>query len=246
MILLMKNSSFLTKEQSVYLKGWAVLFMMFLHFGGNVVAPEYRYGWSESDWHSGFQICVPIFLFLSGYGLMVSDSARKEDLQVSFLRQTKRMLKLFRHYWFVTFPFIGIALLLGKFAWSWYDFILTATSLRCVYCPNAWFVSLYVELILLFPLLCRFFQGKSLKYDAFVFVLIFVFTKLLAKIGWIDAEANILSRQIKMLMIDMPIFVEGMLFAKYIAFGKPSSWIPNLSCLRLCGGGNFSRFVYYV
>lgn len=24
----------MTKQQSTYLKGWAVLFMMFLHFGG--------------------------------------------------------------------------------------------------------------------------------------------------------------------------------------------------------------------
>lgn len=218
--------------------------MMFLHFGGNVVAPEYRYSWCESNWHGGFQICVPIFLFLSGYGLMVSFSARKESLQVSFLRQLKRALRLFRHYWFVTIPFIGIALFLGKFAWSWDNLILTATSLRCVYCPNAWFVSLYVELILLFPLLCRLFHGKSFRKDLLAFLLILVLTKLLGKIGWIDAEASILARQIKMLMIDMPIFVEGMLFAKYVAFGKLSSWISYSSCLRLCGG-NFCCFVYF-
>ena len=39
----------LGKEQSTYLKGWAVLFMMFLHFGDNHVLPEYRWAWSGND-----------------------------------------------------------------------------------------------------------------------------------------------------------------------------------------------------
>ena len=39
----------MTKQQTTYLKGWAVLFMMFLHFGG-ISVPEYRYSWSGSDW----------------------------------------------------------------------------------------------------------------------------------------------------------------------------------------------------
>lgn len=232
----MEKDNFLTKEQSVYLKGWAILFMMFLHFGGNAVAPAYRYSWSDSEWHGGFQICVPIFLFLSGYGLMVSTAAREENLQDAVLRQIRRVFKLFRHYWFVTFPFIGLALLTGKFVWSWENFVLTATSLRCVYCPNAWFVSLYVELILLFPFLSRLVQAKSLGHNLSVFLVILVLTKLLGKIEWIDAEASILARQIKMVLIDMPIFIEGMLFAKYVPWGKVLLRLPYSTYLKLCGG----------
>lgn len=32
----------MTKQETTYLKGWAVLFMMFLHFGCDFVMPEYR------------------------------------------------------------------------------------------------------------------------------------------------------------------------------------------------------------
>ena len=53
----------MSKLESTYLKGWAVLFMMFLHFGNTFVAPEYQYSWSGNEWEGAFQICVPIFLF---------------------------------------------------------------------------------------------------------------------------------------------------------------------------------------
>lgn len=39
----------MTKQETTYLKGWAVLFMMFLHFGCDFVMPEYRYSWCGND-----------------------------------------------------------------------------------------------------------------------------------------------------------------------------------------------------
>ena len=68
----------MTRQQSIYLKGWAVLFMMFLHFSG-MSNPEYRYNWYGSDYAGAFQICVPIFLFLSGYGLMAGSMNKQES-----------------------------------------------------------------------------------------------------------------------------------------------------------------------
>lgn len=84
----------MNKVQSVYLKGWAVLFMMFYHFGGNLIAPEWRYDWSGNDWNKAFQMCVPIFLFLSGYGLMASYKNNVEKGSVLLQMQIVRALKL--------------------------------------------------------------------------------------------------------------------------------------------------------
>ena len=67
----------MTKQNTIYLKGWAVLFMLFLHFGNLSVLPEYQYSWSGNEWEGAFQICVPIFLFLSGYGLMSGSMIKK-------------------------------------------------------------------------------------------------------------------------------------------------------------------------
>lgn len=192
--------------------------MMFLHFGNTFVAPEYQYSWSGNDWEGAFQICVPIFLFLSGYGLMISFMSKTEDMWMLFKKQCKRSLKLLRHYWIVTLPFVVVALWIGKFACSWDSFVLTATALRCDWCPNAWFVSLYIELILMFPLFAVGIKKGNVISIGLVFVIVVVITKIVGKIAWVDASSTLLSKQIKMLMNNLPIFLEGMLFAKYSLF----------------------------
>lgn len=219
----------MTKQETTYLKGWAVLFMMFLHFGCDFVMPEYRYSWCGNDYAGAFQICVPIFLFLSGYGLMAGSMNKGFAVFDSFKKQVKRCFKLLKHYWIVITPFVALALWMGKFAWSWESLILTATSLRCVWCPNAWFISLYIELILLFPFFFWIINRRNVKWNICFLLFLIVVTKLLGKVGWIDAEGGILSRQVKMFLIDMPIFVEGMLFAKYAIMQKILAKFKNVN-----------------
>ena len=108
----------MTKQDSTYLKGWAVLFMMFLHFGCGFVMPEYRYSWCGNDYAGAFQICVPIFLFLSGYGLMAGSMNKGFAVFDSFKKQVRRCFKLLKHYWIVITPFVALALWMGKFALS--------------------------------------------------------------------------------------------------------------------------------
>ena len=146
-------------------------------------------------------------------------------------------MKLLRHYWIVITPFVAVALWMGKIVWSWKAFILTATSLKCVWCPNAWFISLYIELILMFPVFFFLMRRKSGKRIFLSFLALVIITKLLGKLEWINAEESILARQIKMLLIDMPIFIEGMLFAKYSLMNKLYSKITGNQWQTLFGGG---------
>lgn len=53
----------MSKLESTYLKGWAVLFMMFLHFGNTFVAPEYQYSWSGNDGKVLFRFVCPFSFF---------------------------------------------------------------------------------------------------------------------------------------------------------------------------------------
>ena len=128
----------------------------------------------------------------------------------------------------MTIPFIVLALLLGKFAWSWESLILTASTLRCDWCPNAWFVSLYIELILLFPFFVYLINGKKVVHVVIGFLLIVLATKIIGKTDWVDGSGFIVARQIKMLMNNLPIFIEGMLFAKYGLFSVISHKIISL------------------
>ena len=233
----------MSKLESTYLKGWAVLFMMFLHFGNTFVAPEYQYSWSGNEWEGAFQICVPIFLFLSGYGLMASYMIKRQATFSLLHKEIKRSFKLLKHYWTVTIPFIVLALLLGKFAWSWESLILTASTLRCDWCPNAWFVSLYIELILLFPFFVYLINGKKVVHVVIGFLLIVLATKIIGKTNWVDGSGSIAARQIKMLMNNLPIFIEGMLFAKYGLFSVISHKIRCLDLMKWRCGGAISLLI---
>lgn len=176
-----------------------------------------------------FQICVPISLFLSGYGLMAGSMNKEFAVFDFFKKQVRRCFKLLKHYWIVITPFVALALWIGKFVWSWESLILTATSLRCVWCPNAWFISLYIELILLFPFFFWVINRKNVKWNICFLLFLIVVTKLLGKVGWIDAEGGILSRQVKMFLIDMPIFIEGMLFFDEEAEQKNDDGAQNIA-----------------
>ena len=59
------------------------------------------------------------------------------------------------------------------------------------------------------------------------------------------AEGGILSRQVKMFLIDMPIFVEGMLFAKYAIMQKILAKFKKVNpVFNLMWGGHFYRFSF--
>lgn len=146
-----------------------------------------------------------------------------------FKKQVRRCFKLLKHYWIVITPFVALALWMGKLVWSWESLILTATSLRRVWCPNAWFISLYIELILLFPFFFCVINRRNVKWNICFLLFLIVVTKLLGKVGWIDAEGGILSRQVKMFLIDMPIFIEGMLFFDEEAEQKNDDGAQNIA-----------------
>ena len=235
----------MSKTESTYLKGWAVLFMMFLHFGNTFVAPEYQFSWSGNDWEGAFQICVPIFLFLSGYGLMASYIGKGGKTLSLLRKEAKRSVRLLKHYWMVTAPFIALALCMDKFSWSWESLVLTATTLRCDWCPNAWFVSLYIELILLFPFFVLLLKKRNVTVIGVGFMFIVIATKLVGKVEWVDGSASILARQVKMMMNNLPIFLEGMLFAKYDLIASLISRFERLKQHgNLFGGGDFCHIGY--
>lgn len=168
---------------------------------------------------------------------MASYMIKRSDTFSLLHKEIKRSFKLLKHYWTVTVPFIVLALLLGKFTWPWESLILTASTLRCDWCPNAWFVSLYIELILLFPFFVYLINGRKVVYVVIGFLLIVLATKIIGKIDWVDGSGSIAARQIKMLMNNLPIFIEGMLFAKYGLFSVIGH---KIRCLNLekwqCGG----------
>ena len=61
----------LTKDNTAQIKGIAVLCMIFLHLFANPhrIPTESKLDWMGVPITHAFQICVPIYLFMAGYGL---------------------------------------------------------------------------------------------------------------------------------------------------------------------------------
>lgn len=213
----------MTKNQTIYLKGWAILFMMFLHYGAESVWQAYPSIRVGDDWHHAFQICVPLFLFFSGYGLTKGlESAEENTNSMSkvAIKQLRRCWKLLIRYWITIFPFVTVAILMCKFTFSFEEMWLNMTALVCSWCPNAWFLSLYIELALLFILLQKIIRMKNGSVVLLIFGILIVISKGLLFVEWIQGEQTILTRQLKMIVLDFAVFAEGMLFARFTTFER--------------------------
>lgn len=107
------------------------------------------------------KVCVPIFVFLSGYGLMAS--AEKSD-SLNFREYiSRRFFKLFPNYWFIFVIFIPVGLIFFDYSLEkvYGDnllpyMIIDVLGLACIFetptfNPTWWFYSCIILLYLIFP-----------------------------------------------------------------------------------------------
>lgn len=94
----------LTKNDTLALKGIAILLLLWHHMF--FVSKDLLFDWHDIGIKSAIlsRVCVAIFVFLSGYGLMVS-SKINESL-IAFYR--KRLFKLLLNYWYIWLLFVPI------------------------------------------------------------------------------------------------------------------------------------------
>lgn len=222
-----------TKEHTQYVKGIAIVCMVLLHL---FAYPE-RYGWSiDARWTrlaSSMQICVPLFLFLSGYGLQCV-AARKD---ITWKGLAIRIGKLYKTFWRCTIPFIIIALAtpplqIGRETLK--GTVLELFGVTTFHNGEWWFFSLYVELCLTFWGVNRI--RLSWKKELCLMIVVYVVLRALLKV-WMGTETNgILHRHVQMLLTDFNIFWLGSFFAKNDLFGrmmriKLSSFVRVVTCI---------------
>lgn len=163
----------LSLTDSSVLKGIAILMMLVHHlFSPNSIALQMK-------------LCVAIFVFVSGYGLMKRYAEEERVKLKEFYR--RRFVKLMMNYWFVFIVFIPLsALWLGpslaqQYGSRWvgeklvFDFlgILNWTG-RYPYNPTWWFYGCIIGLYLLFPLFHRVARSSRLFLLSLAIVLYFL------------------------------------------------------------------------
>lgn len=230
----------LSKENTLQVKGIAILCMMLYHLFGfpERIPKDFVLSWMGSPLTKSFQICVPVYVFMAGYGL--SCVANKQDITWGFIG--KRLYKLYFAYWWIALPFITMGILIGYYTFDWYNLLLAITGIRMsVINGEWWFYSLYVELLLLFFFISRI-QTSRIRYVILMIGVLFL-SRILINVLPLN-ERVIIFRHIKMLLININIFMMGCFFAKYnfyysivrrFSFLSKIYFVPLLLALPLIG-----------
>lgn len=146
----------LSKEETTILKGVAILNMIFYHLF-NIPDIIEKYG--ICDWEiagqtlsfyiAKFRLCVPMYLFLSGYGLYISWQKNKH------MRPLRRTLLLYLNFWIIFAVFIGLACWLkpSVYPGSFETLIINLTGWSATYNNHWWFLLPYIGLVFLSPLI---------------------------------------------------------------------------------------------
>ena len=155
-------------------------------------------------------VCVSVFLFVSGYGLTIQFGNKNHSNDASGLKFViLRIIKFYSSFWIVLLIVLPIGILVlnrpliesdstAEVLQAWFREIF-AISGHSSYNSTWWFNTLIIEMYLIFPVL---YYG--LKY-ACIPTLLFAFMQRHLSIAHIGLD----------MQIYIPIFVIGMLFAMY-------------------------------
>lgn len=157
----------MNKETSLELKGIAILLMLLLHLFNTqervAACTTYVMFWNHKPLVyalsrvAGF--CVPIYLFVSGYGHAISLLRGR----LNFGHCLQRIRKLYVNFWFIFFIFIPIACWVQPTAYprGATVFLQNMIGLDFSYNKEWWFLLPYVVLALLSPFLFRAVAQKT-------------------------------------------------------------------------------------
>lgn len=173
------------------------------------------------------KLCVAIFLFLSGLGLYKSfESKHKFTFHQGFIRA----INFFTIYWIVFFIFIPIGLKYFdntvRYVWNPKLFIYNLFALIHTYNGEWWFVSVYIELVLLFPLIIKLIE----KWPVLTTYLSFTCMFLAAFIQHLDdffptlELVQIAINHLSTLFKWQIMFITGIYFSKYSIFVKVNAF----------------------
>ena len=170
---------YFSKENTLALKGWAIIMMLYLHLfigwgGGYKSLLVIGAVPVEEHFVKFSNMCVPIYVFISGYGLSLSEG--------KLSRQLKRISKLFIVY-LPIFLIGSLAVIYGKgIPPVAEEFFLNGIAVSHSYNNHWWFIPMYAMLLLIFPIL-----EKSVGHAKYI-VPILLLLKIGGKFGLSEYE----------------------------------------------------------
>jgi len=166
----------ITVQKSNQLKSIAILMLLFTHlFNRNYIGvyePLIFIGGKPLSLHLSVftDIALPIFAFVSGYGLYYSYNKNPIDY---FLKNIERVKKLYTRYWIILLIFaviLGLVFNVEGYPGSFLKFILNFTAIDPTYNSAWWFFTIYV----LFVFTSRLWFKCLDSYNPYVLLCVFI------------------------------------------------------------------------
>lgn len=170
------------------------------------------------------RLCVSIFLFISGYGLMAS----AKNKNITFGNTWGRIVKTYKMYWKIFAIFIPIGFLMNIWHWDTIDFISNVFAISWTYNQEWWFLSMYIELLVLFPLVTVIKDSRA--WIAF-FALTLVGSKIVCYLFGNTSPTYLPYQHIYHICYYWGTFMVGIACARFDLISSLKGWIP------LNGGG---------
>lgn len=202
-----------SKDNSIQVKGVAILCMIAFHLWGfpERIPSDAVHPWFGSPITKALQICVPIYLFIAGYGLQCI--ANKST--ITWKGVAERLRKLYVSYWWVTVPFIALGFITGYYAFDIKELLGNLTGLSSSYNGEWWFYSLYVELLIIFYFISRI----RLEWKGYLCLMVAILIATRGANSFLALDSSVMyQRHLKMILIDLNIFMLGCFFSKFDVF----------------------------
>jgi surface polysaccharide O-acyltransferase-like enzyme len=215
----------LTKKQMSMTKGVAILFMLLLHlFCRKDITGYYDVFININGVPLIYYLalfgdsCVAIYCFCSGYGLLINYKIKKT---VYVKDNLLRLIKLYINYWIILFIFVlGVGFVMGRsnvYPGNVKTFLLSFVAINTEYNGAWWFLTTYIILVLLSPLI----NNIVIRYDAksiIITSLIFYTLAYIQRIKGVFTIDNLiiswLIRQVSLLGTSQFPFIIGGIFAQ--------------------------------
>ena len=235
-----------SRTSTKQIKGWAILFMLAHHlytftdripYGMELATNKYILGVELTQFIGKTGIlCVPMFMFLGGYGLFASVNIGEKSLVGNF---AARLVKLYKQYWKVLFIFLPIGFiffgnqpqycdnefcnLFSKF--ETHNFIQTLVGYRAYYNREWWFLKAYIIAIFEGLVFIRLFKNNDNIYGELFALIIWAVltetvstllteTETFARLASNEWYSNFFMLKDKYTVC----FLEGIVFSKYGIF----------------------------
>lgn len=167
------------------------------------------------------RICVPIYLFVGGYGLYYKYSNESKNKKEEYNSICKRIVQLLKVYWVVFIIFIPMGIVLGKIKIDFIELIKNIFTLSYSYNAEWWFLNTYILLLLLFPLIKRIIAIANDRQIIMVLLISYVVSILSGKILSYDIiPVYTVTRLFMQVIAQQTIFIMGCIFCKLRLFDK--------------------------